>query len=246
MPSSLLPALMDVLDHADAAAAQSREELLKAAQALGTSHTPRELEAAVDRHLAATPRSVAPPAAPYGFAWPRPRTAEEQALRSKQAHRTWGWTRSKNVVFSFFLIGFGVFWGGLSTLMHAFYAWDDAFSFAGIISIMMSPVLVLGFGTALQQAINARIRCHPLEGDLAQSAQAYLRCPETRAYLRAVFSSPVPVLLEGDGPALETLYQKAALAQAAQARRAEEEAQEQARAQERATRMTQFVHGLQK
>jgi hypothetical protein len=244
----LLPAVMDVLDRADASV--SRERLLAAAQEVATHHTSETLTAAVDAHLAASVPTLAPSPTPFVFPWKRPRTPSERTARLAKSQK-WSriWDRSNRV---------GVFLGTL-VLMGISPAVGTALTFGrevfkaqvtlSMVGCVFLPALLVT--SVFMWSIFRAMEHENLQEGSAIDEDACLKYPQTRAYLRAMLSSDCPDLMAGDLHCLSILLSEqvakewAARAAEAASETAERRAEQAARApQIRAERQARLTRAL--
>lgn len=246
-PSSpILPAILSVLDRADETEALTRERLLASAKAAGTTHATEVLEEAVDWHLAQVIPSVPPPRQAYDFGWNRPKTKYEQARRVKR----WAWLDwlERPGLATLGMLGLAVLldWP-TAWYLHA-HAHEVSLGWAiivsGIPAVMVSCMLML----FLAEFTRSRHAPRTLTGDLEFKVSDYLNHKRSRDYLRAVLSSDLPELLEGDAWKLNVMVKvdrevklKALREEKAARHQAEREAESR---RERETRMARFAQGL--
>jgi len=218
MTSPLLPALLDVLDRADEGQVTlDRARLLQAAQALGTTHEPAVLEAAVAAHLAdARPRV----SAPTGFTWPwaRPANRDEQSQRLAATHMLAeldSHTPQRRRVEQRFLgTGMGI-GGGVGVLGSILLSLP--YLHGGLWLRMFPLVLSICFGVCMlvgtlvgRMLFDQRDHRHRQQRGLYQpcdlaleDAAAYLAIPKARRLIQATLASDLPEILHGDVQVLE-------------------------------------------
>lgn len=248
MPASspILPAILSVLDRADETEALTRERLLASAKAAGTAHAAEVLEEAVDWHLAQVIPSVTPPQQAYDFGWNRPKTKHEQARRVKR----WAWLDwlERPGLATLGMLGLAVLldWP-TAWCLHA-HAQDVSWGMSIIVSSIPAVMVSCLSFLFLAEFTGGRQAPRTLTGDLEFKVSDYLDHKTSRAYLRAVLSSDLPELLEGDAWKLNVmvkadreLKRKALREENAARHQAEKDAESR---RERETRMARFAQGL--
>lgn len=208
-------ALLDVFDRADVLEAQTREQLLASAQALDPQRDPVVLASAVDAHFAEqapSPPSLAEVAPPFSFSWKRPANPEEQQKRLKRT-RWLAWldiqddAMCRKAIWAATgggaLAGMsGLSWLFLSTAHQSPHPFLVALVLGGLAGSASGLIGLLG--CFILHCLK-RLYVLPSKQELSRKEARYLSHADTRAYLKAVFMGPLPILLEGDVQQLETL-----------------------------------------
>lgn len=244
-----LKVLLDVLDRADTlsknTAAPSAEQVLADVTQLGTLHDSAVLKQAVQDQLASKPLVVTPPSDAFSWSWDRPANEEERQTRLTRTQRmAWSDPHEKRQQRTEVAKGGGALLGALmaigtltwAALTHHSLHNDPIFAIPWVFGTAAG--VWSGYHVGSLWARWRRRRCFaqrqallPFHGDLAYHESVYLDFPKTRQYLRAVLSSPIPMLLEGDAETLDTLATLATLeAQERKARQHEEEIQKRIQA----------------
>jgi hypothetical protein len=255
-----LPALLDILDHADVAR-QQREALLAATLTLNTGHTPEDLSAGIEAHLARVPSDTVcglavtektKTAVGFGrkervfdFGWDRPKNNEELVRKrdlSRSAYLTTQYCQGKISPYATkraSVVGLVASLVTLAALRMGVNGHDLPVLMAipivaGSVSFLLT---MIGLDTQVDQGFEKQKK-YSFWAFREHELNEYLAEPETRGYLRAVMSSGLPKILAGDKDRLCAMSARRRAEKATREKR--DEAEKLWRKQEQ--QLAQFMH----